>query len=117
MPHRPQKFTLMPQQTHMIHAKQGFRLEVRSGCLWLTRPGDRVDRFFFAGAVIDLHENHVLIQGDRQPGTSRAVPASYTLVPLPEPEVARSSLFRRFWQGAKLTLPPCDPLRPTGVVN
>lgn len=86
-------FTLMPQQFRLINATEGFRLEVCSGCLWLTRPGDAVDRFLVAGAAIDLHENHVLIQSDRHPGASSGVSARYVLVPLCAPSVDRHNLF------------------------
>jgi hypothetical protein len=70
------------RQTRMINATEGFRLEVRSGCLWLTRPGDPVDHFLTAGTAIDLHENLVLLQCDKQPGCADAQVAHYALVPL-----------------------------------
>lgn len=93
----PPAFTLMPQQFRLINATEGIRLEVRSGCLWLTRPGDAVDRFLVAGTMIDLHENHVLIQSDRQPGSVGEVPARYVLVPLRVPVVPRRGLLRQRW--------------------
>jgi hypothetical protein len=66
----------------MINASEGFRLEVHSGCLWLTRPGDAVDHFLVAGSSIALHENQVLIQGDRHPGLTTLEAARYRLIPL-----------------------------------
>lgn len=93
----PPAFTLLPLQTRMINATEGFRLEVRSGCLWLTRPGDAVDRFLVAGSTIELHENQVLIQSDRQPGSVVELPARYVLVPLRVPVVPRRSLLRPHW--------------------
>lgn len=92
----PPAFTLMPQQFRLINATEGFRLEVCSGCLWLTRPGDAVDRFLVAGAAIDLHENHVLIQSDRHPGASSGVSARYVLVPLCAPSVDSHNLFSKW---------------------
>ena len=82
-------FTLMPQQARMINATEGFRLEVRSGCLWLTRPSEPGDHFLVAGAAFELHENHVLIQSDRHPGSSDLMAARYVLVPLTVPSVVR----------------------------
>jgi hypothetical protein len=67
----------------MINAAEGFRLEVLSGCLWLTRPGDAADRFLTAGTAIELHENLVLIQSDRHPGARSLTAACYRLKPLP----------------------------------
>lgn len=81
----PPPLTLLPQQSRMVNATEGFRLEVRSGCLWLTRPSEPGDHFLVAGAAIDLHENHVLIQSDRHPGSSDRMPAHYALVPLTVP--------------------------------
>ncbi|MDP2680728.1 MAG: DUF2917 domain-containing protein [Rhodoferax sp.] len=81
--------SLLPQQCRLINATEGVRLEVCSGCLWLTRPGDAVDRFLVAGSTIDLHENHVLIQSDRHPGAAGGVAARYVLVPLCVPSVNR----------------------------
>lgn len=81
--------TLLPRQSRLINATEGFRLEVQSGCLWLTRPGDSVDRFLVAGSTIELHENHVLIQSDAQPDSSEVRPALYVLVSLQVPVVTR----------------------------
>jgi hypothetical protein len=82
MPQTIPAMTLLATQTRMINATEGFRLEVLSGCLWLTRPGDAVDRFLVAGASIELHENQVLIQSDRHPGAQGLEAARYALVPL-----------------------------------
>lgn len=81
----PPALTLMPKQSRMINATEGFRLEVRSGCLWLTRPSEPGDHFLVAGDAIELHENHVLIQSDRHPGRSDLMAARYVLVPLTVP--------------------------------
>ncbi len=90
-------FTLLHSQCRLVNAKDGVRLEVRSGCLWLTRPGDAVDRFLVPGMVIELHDNHVLIQSDRHPGAAGAVAASYVLVPLCAPCASRLRLLFRRW--------------------
>ncbi len=74
--------TLMPQQFRIINASEGFRLEVSVGCLWLARPGDSMDHFLMAGAVMELHERQVLIQSDKQPAALSLMPAQYRLVPL-----------------------------------
>jgi hypothetical protein len=90
----PPAFSLMPQQVRMINATEGFRLEVCSGCLWLTRPGDTVDHFLVTGTTIDLHENQVLIQSDC---LSWERPASYVLMPLRRPWMSRLSLRYPRW--------------------
>lgn len=74
--------TLLPRQSRLINATEGLRLEVHTGCLWLTRPGDAVDRFLVAGDSLELHENLVLVQSDRHPGSSQLQAASYSLRPL-----------------------------------
>lgn len=89
MHHISPSLALLHQQCRLINATEGVRLEVRSGCLWLTRPGDAVDRFLVAGSTLDLHENHVLIQSDRHPGAAGGVPARYVLVPLCAPSANR----------------------------
>jgi hypothetical protein len=85
MPHSPAPHVLLPRQSRLINASEGLTLEVTSGCLWLTRPGDSVDRFIVAGASIELHENLVLIQPDALGGTGRPNPVHYHLKPLKEP--------------------------------
>ena len=74
--------TLQPQQTRMINASEGFRLDVLEGCLWLTRPGDESDRFLHAGSSIVLTQDQVLIQCDRRYAHSTPLAACYRLVPL-----------------------------------
>lgn len=91
MPDTFPALTLRPGQSRLINASEGFRLEVRSGCLWLTRPGDPADHFLAAGATIDLHENNVLIQSDQHSGASGPSPARYALAPLPAPEPRRGT--------------------------
>ena len=88
VPAQAHALTLPTRQTRMINASEGLCLEVLSGCLWLTRPGDAVDRFLVAGSRIELHENQVLIQSDRNPNQTDAVSARYTLVPLAAPVAA-----------------------------
>lgn len=85
MPRTPPPFTLLPQQSRLINATEGFRLEVQSGCLWLTRPSDCVDRFLVAGSSMELHENQVLIQSDKSHRSADTLPARYTLTPLQAP--------------------------------
>jgi hypothetical protein len=93
MPHTPQPspppLTLLPQQSRLINATEGFRLEVQSGCLWLTRPSDCVDRFLVVGSSIELHENHVLIQSDTPHRAGDITAARYTLTPLQVPAAAQ----------------------------
>lgn len=99
--------TLLAQQTRLINACAGFRLEVQSGCLWLTRPGDAADRFMFTGSSIELHEEHVLIQSDPHPGVATLEAARYRLIPLqpdgPTPQsvvVAGWASLRKLWAKA-----------------
>jgi hypothetical protein len=93
MPHTPEPspppLTLLPQQSRLINATEGFRLEVQSGCLWVTRPSDCVDRFLVAGSSLELHENLVLVQSDKSHRSADAVPARYTLTPLQVPAAAQ----------------------------
>ena len=86
MEQTPPPVKLMPQQSRLINATDGLRLEVRSGCVWLTRPGDAVDRFLVAGSEIDLHENLVLIQSDSPCDSDGAISTRYSLTPLKAPE-------------------------------
>ncbi|MDO8287481.1 MAG: DUF2917 domain-containing protein [Rhodoferax sp.] len=97
MHHISPAFTLLPQQCRLINAAEGFRLEVYGGCLWLTRPGDAVDRFLVRGAVIDLHEAKVLIQSDRHPAAVDGVAARYALVPLYAPRANRVGQWFKRW--------------------
>ncbi len=85
--------TLRPSQSRLVNATEGFRLEVRSGAIWLTRPGDPQDHFLTAGAAIDLHENLVLIQSDSRDARSQPAPARYALVPLHAPAADRRGGF------------------------
>jgi hypothetical protein len=93
--------TLRPGQSRFVNAAEGFRLEVSGGCLWLTRPDDPVDHFLVAGASLELHENHVLIQSDWRYGSSNVTyqrPAHYVLVPLPVPSADTHSPSTSFWK-------------------
>jgi hypothetical protein len=92
MPQPIPALTLLAAQTRMINATEGFRLEVQSGCLWLTRPGDSVDRFLVAGSSIELHENGVLIQSDRHPGATGLAAARYRLTPIQAPAAAKRAV-------------------------
>lgn len=74
--------TLMPNQSRLINAAEGFQLEVISGCLWLTRPDDSCDYFLVAGMSMPLNERLVLIQSDKQPNGLSPVAAHFRLVPL-----------------------------------
>lgn len=87
MPQLTAPHTLLPTQSRLINASEGFYLKVQSGCLWLTRPGDSVDRFLVAGSSIELHENHVLLQSDSPCSTGDAQTALYWLTPLNAPQV------------------------------
>jgi hypothetical protein len=82
MPQAAHTLTLLPRQTRLINAAEGMQLEVHSGCLWLTRPGDPDDHFLVAGARMALHQNLVLIQSDRHPGARGQESACYRLTPL-----------------------------------
>jgi hypothetical protein len=104
MPKTMPALTLLATQTRMINASEGFRLEVQSGCLWLTRPSDAVDRFLTAGSSIELHENQVLIQSDQHPGASGQETARYLLKPICAPRsdgkrmIAIRPLSKRIWR-------------------
>jgi len=104
MPQSTAPHTLLPQQSRLINASEGIRLEVQSGCLWLTRPGDAVDRFLVAGSSIELHENHVLVQSDSPRSTGGAQTAHYRLTPLNAPHAVAQQTQRneaRFPGGLK----------------
>jgi hypothetical protein len=85
--------TLPAKQTRMINASEGFLLEVQSGCLWLTRPSDAVDRLLVAGSSMELHENQVLIQSDRHPGATGVEAARYRLTPIQAVTVVKQSTY------------------------
>lgn len=78
----PRPLTLSPQQLHTIDARAGLRLEVLSGCLWVTRPGDESDRFVHAGTSIELHQRDVVIQCHWPSGSAHPLAAQYRLLPL-----------------------------------
>lgn len=80
--------SLLPTQSRLINASEGFNLKVQTGCLWLTRPGDGVDRFLVAGSSIELHENHVLVQSDSPRSIGDPQTALYWLTPLNTPPMA-----------------------------
>jgi len=74
--------TLLPRQARWINASEGVRLEVLSGCLWLTRPDDAEDHFLVAGSHMELHGKHVLIQSDKTPGADLPSASTYRLTPI-----------------------------------
>ena len=106
MPHTlqpsPPPLTLLPRSSRLINATEGFRLEVHSGCLWLTRPSDCVDRFLVAGSSMELHENLVLIQSDTSHRHADVLPARYTLTPLQAPAPVKAMPAHAEPQGNKL---------------
>jgi hypothetical protein len=119
MQKKPPAMTLMPNQTRLINAAQGFQLEVISGCLWVTRPGDAEDHFLVAGTSLPLRERYVLIQSDKLPQTLCLAPAHYRLAPLKVPSASLTSLVAsgwQFWTGpisgllAKITTPAAHRL-------
>jgi hypothetical protein len=73
---------LVAKQCRVINAAEGFRLQVHSGCLWLTRPSDVDDHFLTAGGTMDLFDNSVVVQADKCPGSGDWVVARYTLAPI-----------------------------------
>lgn len=75
MPTSSSTITLLPEHSRFIDARAGLRLQVLSGCVWLTRPHDPVDHFLSAGVSIELHEDAVLIQSHVAPGAG-ATPAA-----------------------------------------
>jgi hypothetical protein len=100
MQKKPPAMTLMPNQTRLINAAEGFQLEVISGCLWVTRPDDAEDHFLVAGRSLPLRERYVLIQSDKLPKTLCLAPAHYRLVPLKAPSAsltARVAICWQFW--------------------
>ncbi len=98
MQKKPPAMTLMPNQTRLINAAEGFQLEVISGCLWVTRPGDAEDHFVMAGTSLPLRERCVLIQSDKLPKTLCLAPAHYRLVPLKVPSASLTARVASGWQ-------------------
>ncbi len=95
MQNPPPAMTLIPNQTRLINAAEGFRLEVISGCLWLTRPDDSCDHFLVAGMSMPLNERLVLIQSDKQPNVLSQVAAHFRLVPLKTSGGTRRAFFNK----------------------
>lgn len=58
---------LLPRQIRLIHAKEGLRLRVVSGRLWLTQPHAAQDLFLRPGDCIDLRQDWVVIGADAEP--------------------------------------------------
>jgi hypothetical protein len=85
MPTFPHRNRLQAGQIQVIHAQGGVHLQVLSGRLWLTQPGDACDHFLEAGAEMHLTRNRVLVQAEhsaRTPGTEATV---YVLQTSPKP--------------------------------
>jgi hypothetical protein len=82
MQQKKHTMTLMPLQARIINAEEGVRLEVTSGCLWLTRPGNLDNHFLVAGTVIELKERYVVLQSDKRPDALSLEPVQYRLLPL-----------------------------------
>jgi len=99
-----QVLTLLPQHSRLIDARSGMRLQVLSGCLWLTRPDDPVDHFLSAGASIELRENRVLIESHAGPGSAAV-------------QVTRYALLAPQWRGAPAATRPSHrpDSRPQGT--
>jgi hypothetical protein len=98
MKQKPPALTLIPRQSRLINAAEGFRLEVISGCLWLTRPGDSIDHFLVEGAAMELNEGLVLIQSDKQPEAKNLESAHYRLVPLKSENSSWRRPFTMAWK-------------------
>ncbi|HEX7864847.1 MAG TPA: DUF2917 domain-containing protein [Variovorax sp.] len=63
--------TLPVGAAHTLRHRAGARLEVTSGRVWLTEPGDLDDHFVAGGESLMLHhDGPIVIQSD---GTSPAV--------------------------------------------
>ena len=91
MPQQAPAHTLLQGHTRLINASEGMCLEVLSGCLWLTRPGDGIDHFLVAGSTLELHENLVLIQSDSAPSIRQGKISQYRLTPLRATHIAATS--------------------------
>lgn len=87
--------TLLPKQSRLINASEGSLLEVQSGCMWLTRPDDSVDRFLVAGTSIELHENFVLVQSDSPGAAADTQSTRYWLTPLSQPRALAQAIQAR----------------------
>ena len=107
MQKKPPAMTLMPNQARLINAAEGFRLEVISGCLWLTRPDDSCDYFLVAGLSMPLNERLVLIQSDKQPNGLSPAAAHFRLVPLKTPSAIRWTKFTLGWKACFTAIKVC----------
>lgn len=79
---------LFPRQTRLIHAREGLRLRVVSGRLWLTQPSAAQDLFLRPGDCIDLLQDWVVIGADAEPRSGEQSPerySAYELHPLVAP--------------------------------
>jgi hypothetical protein len=94
----PPAMTLMPNQSRLINAAEGYRLEMISGCLWLTRPDDSCDYFLVAGMSMPLNERLVLIQSDKLPNGLSPLAAHYRLVPVKTSSDIRRAFFSIGWK-------------------
>ncbi|HEY9097010.1 MAG TPA: DUF2917 domain-containing protein [Hydrogenophaga sp.] len=85
---------LLPQQTRLIHAKEGVRLRVVAGHLWLTQPNVAQDLFLSPGDSVDLKQDWVVVGADGAARGAGLVDASYSAYEL-QPLVARAPKVRR----------------------
>ena len=79
---------LFPRQTRLIHAREGLRLRVVSGRLWLTQPHAAQDLFLRPGDCIDLLQDWVVIGADAEPrpdDPQMALYSAFELHPLVDP--------------------------------
>ena len=101
---------LLPQQTRLIHAKEGVRLRVVAGHLWLTQPNVAQDLFLGPGDSVDLKQDWVVVGADgavRGAGPVETSYSAYELQPLVAlaPTPRRSSLMQVLlaWLRGRLT--------------
>ncbi|MEZ5703547.1 MAG: DUF2917 domain-containing protein [Burkholderiaceae bacterium] len=86
---------LLPQQTRLIHAKEGVRLRVVAGHLWLTQPNVAQDLFLGPGDSVDLKQDWVVVGADGAVRVGELMEASYSAYEL-QPLVALAPSARRF---------------------
>lgn len=93
---RPSPTRLLPRQTRLIHAKEGMRLRVVAGRVWLTQPNLAQDLFLGPGDVVDLMQDWVVVEADAAAGAAEpSAYSAYELRPLAErqPRVSRFQWF------------------------
>ena len=98
---------LFPRQTRLIHAREGLRLRVVSGRLWLTQPNAAQDLFLHPGDCIDLLQDWVVIGADAEPRSaeqSQERYSAYELHPLVAPARPGAGFLAAKWVTAWLRL-------------